>query len=58
MIKHVLTYAFIFIFTYFASAQLTLQEVGGKKKRVIPFGAMIDLTFPIKTSVVVDINLY
>jgi hypothetical protein len=49
MTKHILTYAFFLIFTQLASAQLTLQEVDGKKKHVIPINSTIDLTFPTKT---------
>jgi hypothetical protein len=50
MTKHVLTFAFLLFFAHFAAAQLTLQQVDGTKKHVIPAGASIDLTFPIKTS--------
>jgi hypothetical protein len=50
MKKHVLTYAFFLFFTHFASAQLTLQQVDGKAKHVIPAGTSIDMTFPMKTS--------
>ena len=50
MTKHVLTYAFFLIFTHFAAAQLTLQQVDEAKEHVIPAGADIDLTFPTKTS--------
>jgi hypothetical protein len=50
MTKQILTYAFFLIFTHLASAQLMLQEVGGKKKHIIPINTPIDLTFPMKTS--------
>jgi hypothetical protein len=50
MTKHVLTYVFLFFFTHFVSAQLTLQQVDGTAKHVIPFGTSISMTFPIKTS--------
>ena len=50
MAKHAFTALFLFIFTGFTTAQLTLQQVNGTKKRVIPVGTSIDLTFPNKTS--------
>lgn len=50
MAKHVFTALFLFIFTGFTMAQLTLEQVDGTKKHVIPVGSVIDLTFPTKTS--------
>jgi hypothetical protein len=50
MTKHVLIGTFLLFFAHLATAQLTLQQVGGTKKRVIPVDTKIDLNFPTKTS--------
>jgi hypothetical protein len=49
MAKHVFIPLFFFIFMNFTTAQLTLQQVNGSKKHVIPIGNLISLSFPMKT---------
>jgi hypothetical protein len=50
MKKHALAALFLFFSIFFLNAQLTLQQVGGNKKHVIPIETLIDMTFPAKTS--------
>jgi hypothetical protein len=49
MKKYALAALFFFFSSFFLNAQLTLQQVGGDKKHVIPINTIIYLTFPTKT---------
>lgn len=50
MKKHLLTFVFILVCISCTTAQLTLQKVGNKTKKVIPIGTLIEVKLPTKTS--------